>query len=196
MSEGQKPNVDGEAVKNAISNLKMLWSDTRPDNVIDLSQNESAQDLLRQIDPEGKFQLLPFKLLDISEESQRGEKAPTLNALNDLLSISALTKGCRAAHLDAASTHYNFSTPMDDFLKQRGLTFSDENHGIYEPSNCHEHERKFLQFEIDVALSLLMLDLQEEKLKQAMKWEIQFREKYDDNSFMQQMEDLRATFGL
>ena len=98
--------------------------------------------------------------------------------------------------MDAASTAYNFGTPIDAFLNEREVTFSDEEPGVYKPSNCHEHERKFLQFEIDVALGLLLPDLQEEELKKAMNWEAEFRDKYKDESFKQQMENLKVTFGL
>src|SRR3989344_5335261 len=54
-NEGRRPNVDGEAIKDAISNFIMLWSDTRPDNRIDLNQDPEVQQVLREIDPEGRF---------------------------------------------------------------------------------------------------------------------------------------------
>ena len=182
-NEGRRPNVDGEAIKDAISNFIMLWSDTRPDNRIDLNQDPEVKQVLREIDPEGKFSPLPFMMVDPLAETRRPEKAAAMSAMNDLLAMTTLTTGCRGAHLTAASTDYDLGMSPSGILQSRELTYDDGHPGPYDPANAYAHEARFLDFEFVVAGSIILPDLRSEHFQMAVRWEAQFREKYMDESF-------------
>lgn len=165
----QPPNI--AAINEALSRFRMIWSDARPDQTID--------------NPFGTIGLsmtmVSPRSMEEAEESQ--EMPAALGALNELLGMTPLSTHCRGYLMEQAATMYKFGQRVDTSLKLLGIVFSEDDLGTFDPTKANENEKRYLEEAIYQARSVMIPDLNRQKVAKIIPWVKVFTQRFNDHSF-------------